>query len=85
MTGYPAGFLNRGELHGLGLLSVNKPFMLPVHKPPCAGEFKFSCGRFIYRFTCGGSGNTGLSGLSETVANCAKNNAGFPDQLPCAF
>ena len=32
MTGYLVGFLIRGELHGLGLLSVNKPFLAA-----CAG------------------------------------------------
>jgi len=41
MTGYPAGFLNRGELHGLGLLSVNKPFLAAcasVHVAPLVSQ-----------------------------------------------
>lgn len=41
MTGYLAGFLIRGELHGLGLLSVNKPFLAAcasVHVAPLVSQ-----------------------------------------------
>lgn len=41
MTGYLVGFLIRGELHGLGLLSVNKPFLAAcasVHVAPLVSQ-----------------------------------------------
>jgi len=58
MTGYPAGFLNRGELHGLGLLSVNKPFLAAcasVHVAPLVSQiarnvFKFNGRIFIMTY-----------------------------------
>lgn len=53
MTGYLVGFLIRGELHGLGLLSVNKPFLAAcasVHVAPLVSQIA----RRIFKKLTGG-------------------------------